>query len=319
MRRLVVLGMLLVAGCSAPAPPEDAPAAGASEVTLWLTTSGFTGDAPTGAEAERVPSGNFFRAWAAGEGLPTWRGAPPARDLLVRNATVVVWAEAPRGSAQAGSFPAHIAYFGAAPFLMAQASLAPPGVVPPGDVRELVFDLGMPRGGLVLPAGEGLELLVTPVQTQDDAADAIHYLVNATDRPSRVVLQVEPVVLAAEGSVESDTSNGRVAGSAYVLGAREGATAALFDVPVPADATRVEVVMEVGQKAGIPDVDVTLLDEDGEEVASSVTPYGREAVRLLAPNLDGLHGTTLTARVVNYGSAYAEFRLTTTTAGAAGD
>lgn len=301
---------VVLAGCAAPAPApaSDDPAVVA---TWWLTDTAFSRDAPPEGEPIRVPSGNFFDAWRRGEGLPTWRGPAPDATLLATAVRVVAWAEAPNGAAQGGRFPSYIAYVGNAGYLQAQASLPPLGVVPPGDRRELVFDLALPAGGLVLRADEPLELLLTPVQSNDDRAQGIDFLVGSAATPSRVEVEGTRLALPPTGDDEHrDSHTGRLAGSAYApTGAVEGVSAATFPFDVPEGATEATVTMTVTSNVGIPDVDLTVYMPDGTAAANSVTPYGVEAVRLLAPNLAAGGSGTWTAEVVDYGSATAEFAL----------
>lgn len=304
---------LALSGCLAPTPSPAVPAEEVpSQVVLWLTESAFRAEAPTGEEPVRVPSGNFFEAWADGEGLPTWRGGAQAQDLRVTSARVYAWAEVPRGSAQAGRFPSYMAYLGAAGFLQAQESLPPLGVVAPGAVHELVFDLGLPEGGLVVPAGEDLELLLTPVQTNDDRAHAIDFLVDAVETPSRIELDVEPFPLPRAETAAEASFDGRLAGTAYAPAPQPTQTAD-HAFEVPAGTVRVEVTMEVLSNVGFPDVDLAVLEGE-TELASSVTPYGVEAVRLYPAALRNVTlPTTLVARVAEYGSTTAEYRVTVTT------
>lgn len=312
----MLLVALVLAGCSAPAarPPAASGDVTPATATFWLTDVGFTTAPPVDGEPVRVPSGNFFDAWARGEGLPTWRGAGPDATVLATAVRVVAWAESPEGAAQAGRFPSYIAYVGNEGFLQGQASLEPLGAVQPGDRRELVFDLALPAGGLVLVAGEPLELLLTPVQSNDDRAQGIDFLVGSASTPSRVEIDATPVTLPAredgEEHARDESHTGTLAGSAYApTGAVEGVSARTFPFEVDADALEVTVTMTVTSNVGIPDVDLIVYMPDGTAAADSVTPYGVEAVRLLAPNLDAGGRGTWTAQVVDYGSASADFEI----------
>lgn len=316
MRAVLFLAVLL-AGCAATPAPAPPPAPASGPVTFWLTGDGFSAAAPGEGDPVRVPSGNFFDAWANGEGLPTWRGEAlaPGATFLATAVRVVAWAESPSGAAQGGRFPSYIAYVGNEGFLQGQASLPPLGVVPPGDRRELTFDLALPLGGLVLRGDEPLELLLTPVQSNDDRAQSIEFLVGSAATPSRIELEGAAVVLPGAVEGESHEQDGRhtgtLSGSAYApTGPVEGVSAATFPFEVPEGAREVVVTMTVTSNVGIPDVDLTVYAPDGEAAANSVTPYGVEAVRLLAPNLGAGGPGTWNAEVVDYGSATADFELT---------
>lgn len=162
----------------------------------------------------------------------------------------------------------------------------------------------------MLPAGEPLELLLTPVQTNDDRAHRIDFLVDAASTPSRIELEVAPVALPASGALVEETFTGRLVGTAYAPAPQPAQTADhAFDVPT--GTSRVEVRMEVLSNVGFPDVDLAVLAPDGRELASSVTPYGVEAVRLFPANLANVTlPATLVARVAEYGSTTAEYRVT---------
>lgn len=315
---LLALALLapLLAGCLAtrdegppPAGDDGVPPA-PQAMALYLTgAKGMTWDAPTKEEPERVASGSFFKAWAAGKGLPTWSGAPLARTLNVTgNVTVTFYVTTDRAVGPS-MFSSYVAYFGEGQNLLALAGIRSERVIAPGQVVEVTGTLELPRGGLLLPAGSTPTALIAPVQTQDEGVD-LYFLVNSTKHASRIDLEgvmVEEYMPPA-GPAESETRSGTTLGSAYYVGVREGLNTVSF--PVDAEGAEVlEIALVTKGTTGIPDVDMTLYDAKGEAVATGSTPYPTELIRLYPKNLAGGDGQ-YTLHVTSYGSMQASFEVT---------
>lgn len=319
---LLLLAAPLLTGCLGtredPGTPAD-PAPGGSEeprsVALYLTgAKGLTLEAPTKADPEQVASGSFFKGWAAGQGLPTWRGAPLNETWNVTGNVSVTFYVTTDKVVGPSQFSSYVAYFGEGDNLLALAGIKSVATITRGQVVEVKGQLELPRGGLLLPAGSVPTALIAPVQTQDEPAD-LYFLVNSTEHPSRVDLEgvVTTEFTLPTGSRDEATQNGMTLGSAYYVGVRDG----LNTVSIPVDATGAEVLeiaLKVKRNVGIPDVDMTLHDASGAPVATGSTPYPVELIRLYPQNLAGSE-PTYTLKVTSYGSVQADFDVTITKLG----
>lgn len=321
---LTLLAFLLptFAGCLGASDGGEPPAASVPvEVdtaptlrTLYLTGApGLTPLAPAGTEPQAVKGGNFFTQWGAKRGYAEFVGAPAETALLVTgNVSLTVFARAEGPAAQAGIFPHFIAYFGVDGAYAADGSADASPVAKPGDALEFTVTLATPRDGFLIAPGATPQVLLVAVMTQDDRSGDITFLVNSTATPARVDFEaatVTPPPLPGEG--ETRTEGGRLAGSAYARVVR-GVSQQAHTLEVPARAALVEVRMETGTAAGFADVDLAVVDDQGQEVARSVTPFGAEKVLLHPHQLPG-GATQWTVLVTNYGSAAATYTLALTT------
>lgn len=265
-------------------------------------------------EPETVAFGSFYTAWAQGEQQPTWAGQGLEETLLVEaveltffyTAESVVATTGPQGE----GFPEFVVYLGTEQAPMAWASVEGPDVVQQGEHVEATAELSLPEGGLVLPAGAEPIVKLAPVQGQGSLdGTRIEFLVNGTDTPSRAELTARPLELAEADERSLVDETGTLAGSAYALGADETTTADAYEVPVDEATTGLDARLERVQGAGIADIDLELLDSEGEVVARSVTPEATEGLALREPNVAAIGEGPWTLRVVNYGNAVVEYRL----------
>ncbi|HEX2021561.1 MAG TPA: hypothetical protein VHH36_02550, partial [Candidatus Thermoplasmatota archaeon] len=178
-------------------------------------------------------------------------------------------------------------------------------VLVPGRVYEMDVPLAPPAGGLPVPAGARLGLMVVPVMHQNDAADLEVLVGGATG--SRAAWTEAPLA-PGSASWTRGSAAGEVVGSAYAGDAAPESTSRTTRVAVPPRAGGLLAWMNVTAHEGIPDVDLQVVAPDGTVVAASGTPTPREMVRLSAENLDPAGGEYALV-VTSYGSARASYSL----------
>lgn len=322
--RVVVTISLLAAALAGCAGIDDAgPASAAPPERHALFLTGATGDAgnatgglarerPTDEAWQEVASGNFFEQWGRPAGYAAFHGAPLGESLLVTgNVTIVAFARADGPATQVGQFPHLIAYFGTERALNADGSANVEPVLRPGDIVEFNLTLATPRDGLLIERGARPTVLLSVVMSQLGGDRDVRFLVNGTSYASRVEFDAvrvsDPPPARGDDARLAIDESGTLVGTAYAS-AREGSSRATFELGLVADTERVLVEVVAGRAAGFGDVDLAVLDPDGEEVARSVTPLGRDAVELYARQLGT--GGPFRIAVTNYGSAASEYRLT---------
>jgi len=322
---LVLLAVaLLTAGCLSSAPQtgsgadtdaaEQAPL-GEDEATFYLTGDEELTTQEASGEAARVAAGNFYTTWAQGEEQPTWTGSPLATGLHADAVELTFFYTAETATATTGpqdqGFPEFVVYFGTEQAPMAWASVEGPDTVQEGEVVEVTADLAVPEGGLVLPAGVEPVVKLAPVQGQGSAEDTrIEFLVNGTDHPARAELSAEGTTVEETQPISVVDETGTLAGSAYALGADEQTTADAYEIEIDETDAGLTASLQRLQGAGIADIDLELLDPEGEVAARSVTPEADEGLALHEANVDAIGEGTWTLRVVNYGNAAVEYELT---------
>jgi hypothetical protein len=328
MRRLAlvaaIVGLALVAGCIGAETDADVDSqsdtTGASDEarapqTLYLHGEDELAAREPAGEPDRAPFGSFYTAWANGDEQPTWTSEALDQGLHVTEVELAFFYTAETAVATTGpqeqGFPEFVVYLGTAEAPMAWASVEGPDVVREGEVVELTAELNMPAGGIVLPAGSEPIVKLSPVQGQGSAEGTrIVFLANGTDTPARAELEAEPIALDGAGVETVVEQVGTLAGSAYALGADEQTTADSYEIEVPEATSGLAAQLERVDGAGIADIDLELLDGDGEVVARSVTPEAQEGLALREPNVDAIGEGPWTLRVVNYGNAAVEYALT---------
>ncbi len=319
---LLACCLLLAAGCLATEEPNSRSPGSQSATerfelpeTLYLDAdTRLRGDAPTDQEAEGVPVGSFYTAWAEGAEQPTWTGPALSSPARVTNATLTFYYTAETTVATTGpqdqGFPEFVVYLGTEQAPMGWASLQGPDVVQQGDQVEITGELSLPAGGLVYRTGDAPVVKIAPVQAQGDEGSRLIILVDGAEAPSRVDMDVEPVTLPGWTPGTPIQHDGTLAGSAYATGPQEGTTAASFPVDLRPGHAGIIVDLERATGAGIADIDLELIGPDGVVVARSVTPEDDEGLALFAPNVEAIGHGTWTLRVVNYGNVAVQFELT---------
>jgi hypothetical protein len=251
-----------------------------------------------------VATGGFYRKWAAGEDYATWTGAPVEGDVLVESLVVTLVVRATGPVVESVRFPDLMVYGGAGGSFMGYGEVRDETLLLPGAPYAFAIEVGLPDGGLWIPAGEALGIKVVPVMLQEDASD-IEVLVGPA---GSVAAWTQRALDASPRPAVSGATSGEVVGSAYAGDAAPGSVSLRTPVQVPEGAGAFLAWMNTTSNEGIPDVDLSLLDPAGETIAFSGTPTPRESLKLHAGNLRGPGEYTLV--VTSYGSARAAFELT---------
>ncbi len=312
----VLVALLLVGGCVAPDGRDegeseerraDGPWDREGRVYHLTGAGGLSPDAPSGDASERVPVASFPRTWGKDDGLPTFLTPPLDTDLLVYGANVTLYAEPRALAASTLRFVEWIAYLGPPGHANAAGVIGAEDVHRAGEVREILIRVEAPAGGLALRAGDQLSLIVFPVQSQDDAADAttLDLLMNASSTDARVVLETGSWASTPVTRAESGWWTGRLVGSAY---AGEGLARGTHPFTIPPGTAELSVGLTVEDGAPFADLDLAVIAPDGT-VFSSGTPYRVEGVRLLAPNLAGVGIGEWQVRVAAYGAVVSTYHV----------
>lgn len=308
MRAPALLVALLLAGCAdAPGEPPAGPSPPAAPAPRLAHLTSTMGLAPAPEDAEgAVRTGGFFRAWAEGASYVAWRTPAFSEGAVVDNLSVRLALRVTGPVVESARFPDVMVYGGSGESWLSFGSRRDlDSVLVPGRVYEIDVALAPPVGGLAVPAGETLGLMVVPVMHQNEAADVEVLVGGAAGSHAN---WTEAPLAAPVGAAAPGRADGEVVGSAYAGEQAPPSTRHRTAVDVPAGATGLLVWMNVTQHQGVPDVDLEVVSPDGEAVASSGTPTPREFARLLSPNLAGRAGEW-TIVVTSYGSARATFAL----------
>lgn len=296
--RAALLLVLALAGCIAATPPP-APA----EAHAFLAADGKLAPAP--APEGKVAAGSFFASWAQGSDYATWTSAPFPRDVLVENLTAHVKLRATGPVTTSARFPDLMAYAGSGGAWMGYGNATLGPALAPNEEKVVDIAIGVPAGGLWIPAGESLGLKLVPVMTQSSANDLEFLVGGETGSALRWVERAAPHRAGppSQGNVE----NGETTGSAYAGSAAPASTFQRFDVTLRERPGWLVAWMNVTDAQGIPDVDLFVEDAQGKTVGFSGTPTPHETVRFAPENLPADGRVTLV--VASYGSAHATFNL----------
>lgn len=321
-RVLGLVVLVLAAGCTTVQQPGPQAPDGFVEdpderVSRTLYLDGemrLTDRSPTDATPDRVSMGSFYANWTTGDPQPTWTAPALGGAILVDHAQLTFFYTAnetavPTTGPQGEGFPEFVVYVGTEQAPQAWASVEGPDVVREGEVVRVSAEMNLPTGGLVLEPGEEPIVKIAPVQGQGSQRGQVDLLANATETPSRVVLQGQPISLPRSQASPALDETGTLSGTVYVTGP-EGPTADNHTLRVPAGSHGFVASLERVQGAGVADIDLHAIGPDGEVVAQSVTPEPREGLAMHPPNLDAAGTGTWTLRVVNVGNAAVEYRLT---------
>lgn len=303
MRRLAVLAMVVMAGCLSPvAPGGETTAPWASERDVYLRSTMTLADAPED-EARSVAMRPFFQAWAAGDDYPTWLLDPTGRDALVTSLHVTLFLRVTGPVLTSARFPDVMVYAGSDDAWMGYGELRAMSAFTPGEVYEIGFEIALPRGGLWLAPDGRLGLKVVPVMTQQEQANVEVLL--GPETPSGARLRIEPLEVA-RGSEVSGDGGGQVVGTMYAQQAAPPTTRHATPIDLPPGASYLVAWMNTTESVGVPDLDLSLVDADGKDVAGSGTPTPREAIRVPAAALAGEDASLV---VTTAGAPRATFRL----------
>ena len=311
-RRTRVLGKplgvalaLLFAGCASLGGADPGPSAEALGPRTSYLHSAMTLAAQPEPDESAVPTGAFFQAWAAGEDHPTWAADALGRDALVTSATVSLFVRVTGPVVESARFPDIMVYGGSGDAWMGYGERRDHTAFQPDQIYEVEVEIGLPQGGLWLPAAEGFGLKVVPVMLQQDEHADVEILLGG-EHASRVEWVLAPLELPASTPARG-TADGEVVGTIYAGPAAPPTTSDSTPIEVPAGAAYVVAWMNTTTSVGVPDIDLSIAGPGGEIIATSGTPTPREAIRIAGPNLLG--GGDYALIVTTAGSPRATYRV----------
>ena len=314
---LVPLAFVLLSGCAGTDGSEDArPLPGrlgpVENVTLFLTADG--GLSYTVPEAGSVGVSFPLTAMLLGtEAVAFDLQLPAALRVLPGNATFSAFLRSDAPQASNGAFDVGV-------WLGTPDSSAAMGIglgaqsVLPGEVQQVEVPIQVGATGFAVAEGSALRLLVA---SGFGASPSMVELQVGGDNPSHLHLQVAnytEALLPAGLLAAEKTLAGRVQGGSQ-LGCDPvpGTTSHQHEVPVPADASLLELRLAASHLQPHVDLDLHLADGD-VPLGLSARPSAEEAIVLAAEALDGLRGRTLTATVASCGPGPADYTLLVRTA-----
>lgn len=325
---VLALALVLFAGClgadeegsGETASEDETQEVDTATASLWLEgpmyLTGSMGLSSTlGDETQWVAAGSFYTAWAQAEEQPTWEGRALQTGLHVSSVELSFYYTSESATVTTGpedqGFPEFVVYFGTEKAPMAWASVDGPDVVTDSQIVHAEAELSLPEGGIVLPAGVKPVVKLAPVQGQGSQENTrLVFLVNSTATPSSATIDAQEISVDEGEDQRVIDTTGTLAGSAYALGAEETTTADVHELEVTSEHVGLLAELQRLEGAGIADIDLELLDPDGQVVARSVTPEADEGLALYQPNVDAIGEGTWTLRVVNYGNAAVTYELT---------
>lgn len=304
MRPALLIALALTAGCLGLGGSPDDPGAVEGPRTAFLHSAMTLADAAE-PNASVVRTGPFFQTWAAGGDYPTWVADPLGADVLVTSVKVTLFLRVSGPVVQSARFPDIMVYAGSGDAWMGYGERRDVDAFTPDRLYELEVEVGLPTGGMWLPAAEGFGLKIVPVMLQQEERADVEVLLGGEDA-SQVEWQVAPLSLPA-ARLTMGHGNGEVTGTIYAGAAAPPTTSARVPLDIPRGATFVAAWMNTTSNVGIPDIDLSIVGPDGAAIATSGTPTPREAIRIAGPNLAGSGEYALV--VTTAGSPRAEFRV----------
>lgn len=188
----------------------------------------------------------------------------------------------------------------------------------PGTVTHYVQTFSMPEGGLVVESGDRLRLLITSLVLDHPTKGGSHDILWGRDTPSAISFQAV-CYLDRDWSIEDTATTpislpgnqGLLTGAAP---AEEGVNVQSVEFLLHETTQRLTITLkQTGTDLAPPknDMDVVILDADGELVWNIGSPYVDESGTLWKPNLDALMPAgTYTAQVHSYSGRFYEGTLT---------
>lgn len=314
----------LLAGCAGgeepqatPDTPQESCAGTLSERTFWLAPGHALaeGGAPA---AGSVFSNGFDEAFLVDD-MDVWLSEPVADRLWVPgNVTLEFWArnhgtpapvvvggdpgEGYHWFNQFGSDRSFVMDYG-----REYAEVAPA----PGSIDHYVKTIAMPEGGFFVEPGDRLRLLLTSLVV-DDGQERGQEVLFGGDTPSHVRLEAACVPALEYDTVDSATHDVAVAAHQGLITGAVPATEGVnhadvaFTLREATDRLTVSLMQTGDANPAKDDMDLTIHDAGGAEVASIGSPYSDEQGVFWAPNLAAfLPPGDYTVRVNSYsGHAY---------------
>ncbi len=276
----------------------DCAAEPARTIVLWLGPDQALADAlPAAGEAP----GNGFTQGFIRNDLKEWLGAPVAEGLhLIGDVTVELWVRSEGTPAPIilGGAPGEgyhlFNQFGSDRSLQPAYAVEYNAVTPMlGQVDHYLETLTLREGGFVLEPGDKPRLLLTGL-TLDGAQGPGQTILYGGDTPSRVTFTAtcwhqeyatEPHDnLLREADVSLTGNQGLLTGA---IPATEGVNQATVGLPIAHTVARLTIT--ITQTGGVRDpkgdIDLSIVDRDGNELWSIGSPYTDEQGVLWGPNL----------------------------------
>ncbi|HUR63149.1 MAG TPA: hypothetical protein VM241_01575 [Candidatus Thermoplasmatota archaeon] len=329
---LAALALLLLAGCISVPPRNDAAqdalaacrAAPAISHTLYFGPGGhLIGSVPPAGSAP----GNGFGSAFLNDNLKGWLSDPVGDGLwIVGNVTLSFWARstglpAPVVAPATGQGYRFFNQFGSERSLQPNyateygAPYQPEGTVTHYDER-----IAMPYGGFVVERGSRVRVLLTDLALEGQDGSG-HDILFGGDTPSQVGFTARcypgfawagPTIL--DQGILVPGNQGAVT---HLVPTRQGVNQVRVEVALPPETSRLTIRLQQGTDAtpGKDDVDITLLDANGQPVWSIGSPYADESGTLWQDNL-ALLGDRFTIQVDSYSATAYQGRLTVTAEGA---
>ncbi len=323
---LLVLVISLLAGCfSSPSdngsPDEEDPQLPGPEPfearTLYLSDDeGLVDDAPE--EPGSVPAGDFILKWATNDGTyPTFNQSFDPNQgfdwISPDNATVTLYitTDLPVLPAE-GALPDVAVWLGSGHHAALVGSTVLDAPLMPDEVVEVTFDLPGPASQPPILTLDGVALIASVTMTQHDAHNV--RILTGGEHASQVTFETRPVHPddvdgTEEFEVENDTISGEVPFFERVVGPapEDDVNFVEHGFEIADDALAFLAFVYASGGGHTVDMDMQLLDEDGETVTWGVTPYAVEILWLIGDNLEPYRGETLTLRIANHMGAQMEY------------
>lgn len=325
VRFVLLVGALLLAGCIGTGDGPDEGGAGPPEVvrtpanvTQWLKPGhGLSFEEPASGEPQPVPVPPVQNAYA-NEDLTIWTSEPWQGTFVATSARLVVYYDVsapvadPFVTGQPPDGRLFVFWLGADGVLPGYAQTYEQAVLVPGQTYQAEVDIPLPEGGLVLGTDRTVDLL--PIATASQQDEELRLLVDHESTPSRIELTgfvMEPPlrpptpVERVNKTVTIPRNGGLFTGATEGEGSQHREP---VEIVGNASYLRIEVrfLETTGPKA---DLDLWLQDAQGQEVASSTTPFQSETVELWAPNMDHVAAGQYTALINAYSGQDTRFRL----------
>lgn len=299
-RVLLVVVPLLAAGCAdapeprAPAlapPPVELP----SSLALGLGADGALSTAASAAPESVVPLRWGWAQWLDGTLAPAWTSEPAIEPYIVLNATATMVHTATQPVQTMAQRPEFTVWFGVGDSVVDHGFRDGPATLLPGDRAVATYELLVPRGGLVVEAGERLVLRVGSYYADDASRGAVAVVLGGAEgsRLDVVAVPLPPATGSFEHQALHDETIELMGGRC--MGLDPATEADMRWVPIDLDALDwtprvIDVRVERTGGDGPPDVDFVLLDDAGEVVVHGAGSGGDEQAHLRGPNVEGAKG-----------------------------
>lgn len=321
-RLLVLACSALLAGCTGePAPPSPPPAGPACDavddacgvvepsgpdgnvtaspavvapfdLVLHLTAERTLVAEPPAAGVHRETTNFLDPRFQTGQAsFPVWLGAALPLTLHVTAARLDLWfsSDTPKASTSSAlGFEPLVVWLGHDETFGATQQVDAPETLAPGAVTALSAPLALPEAGIVLEAGAAPAVLMGFGYNQHEQDPVLVHV--GGERASRVTLTVRPHPLPPSVALPEQAFQGEfLANSAFVPAGQTGG-AQRFPLSLNGSEVKVAARLAARDAAGPVDLDLVLLDPQGNAVAGATTPRGSETLEAFDVHLAGRGG-----------------------------